>query len=282
MRELDKREVSSVFRERLTRLIERRQENVSAFAARCGLDRSAMSQFLDPRSVRLPRAETLTAIAMTESVSIDWLLGISQDEETVGEVVSLLNIERGRPGTDDSQLTEWHREAAGYKIRYSPSSLPDLLLTKAVTDHQYRSRADRYVDVKLDQARQQLSYTRLPETDLEVVLPMQRLQNLALGVDIWDRLQRGVRQAQLQHMADLMEELYPTFRLFLYDGLVHHCTPFTVFGPKRAAVYIGDMYLVMNQVEHIREFTRHFDNLIREAEVGPDRVAEWVRALKVR
>ncbi len=278
---MDKRKVAEVFRERLSMLIDRRHETVSAFARRCNLDRSALSQFLDRDAVRLPRAETLTAIATRESVSIDWLLGITQDEASFGEVASQLNIETGEHGSGDSLLAEWHREAAGYKIRYVPTYLPDLLVTQAVTDYLFLDRDIEYAGVRRDQARQQLDYSRLPETEMEAILPIQRLQNLAEGADIWGGLQRGVRQAQIEHMIQLIEELYPTFRLFLYDGLKHFCAPFTVFGPKRAAVYLGESYLVVNSVEHIRELSHRFDSMIRVSDIGPDRVADWLRGLKV-
>ena len=137
---MDKREISATFRQRIRLLIERRGSTIAAFSRKCGLDRSALSQFLDEHSVRLPRAETLSAIAAAESVSVDWLLGLSQDEDSFGEVASLWNIEHGTPGERDSVLAEWHRQAAGYKIRYSPSSLPDLLRTTAVTKYEFGSQ----------------------------------------------------------------------------------------------------------------------------------------------
>jgi len=278
---MDKRDVSRVFKDRLATLIERRGESVSAFARRCNLDRSALSQFLDDHVIRLPRAETLNAIALSENISVDWLLGLSQDEGNLGEVVSMYNIEQRKSGSHDSALSEWQREAVGYKIRYSPSSLPDLLRTKAVTDYEFGKSKAAYADVKADISRQQLDYTRLPETDMEVVMPMQRLQNLADGSDIWRELARGARQAQIEQIAHLLDELYPTFRLFLYDGRIHYAAPFTVFGPKRAVVYLGDMYMVINAVEHIRDLTRRFDNMIRVADISPDRASQWVRELKV-
>ena len=135
--------------------------------------------------------------------------------------------------------------------------------------------------MKVDVSQQQLDYSRLPETDMEVVLPWQRLENLAHGSDIWNRLARGARQAQLDHISRLLRELYPTFRLFLYDGSKYYNAPFTVFGPKRAAVYIGDMYLVINSVEHIRELTKRFDDVIRVSEISPDRASDWVESLRV-
>ncbi len=278
---LDKRGVSEQFRERLFHLISRRNESVSAFGRRCGLDRSALSQFLDQSIVRLPRAETLVSISQAEGVSVDWLLGISQDEASFGEVASVLNIETSLSDSSKSLLAKWHEEAAGYKIRYVPSSLPDFFRTKAVIRHEFASLRRGMTDMKEGLQQELLAYNRLPETDMEAIMPLQRLENLANGTDIWSGLAIGARKAQLDTIKQLLDELYPTFRLFLYDGACHFSAPFTVFGPKRASVYLGDMYLVINSVDHIRELARRFDALIRVAEVSPDRAADWVSGLKV-
>ena len=77
---MDKRDLSSLFRERLKMLLQRSDLNQSAFAAAVGIDRSALSQLLSGASTRLPRAETLLNIAAEHKVSLDWLLGLSQDE----------------------------------------------------------------------------------------------------------------------------------------------------------------------------------------------------------
>lgn len=278
---LDKREIAHRFQLRLRSLINRNGETVAAFARRCGVDRSALSQFLDEKSTRLPRSETLASIAAAENLSIDWLLGLSQDELGMGEVSSGFDIEHAGPEQDRSLLAQWHTEAAGYKIRYSPSSLPDLVRTPAVTRYEFGEEKEITADEKAVFARQQLDYSRLPETDMEVVIPFQRLEHLAAGTDIWDGLERGKRQAQIEHMVRLLEELYPTFRLFLFDGRTHFISPFTVFGPKRAAVYLGDMYMVVNSVEHIRQLTRRFDQAIRAAVISPDLAARWLRELRV-
>ena len=80
-------------------------------------------------------------------------------------------------------------------------------------------------------------------------------------------------------MIKLVEELYPTLRWFLYDGLKRYSVPVTIFGPQRAAVYVGQMYLVFNTTEHIRVLTRHFDGLIRAAVVQPPDVPAFLRSL---
>ena len=276
-----KRNICETFKLRLASLIARSGLSVSAFSKRCGLDRSALSQFLNDGSLRLPRSETLVSIAASENVSVDWLLGLSQDEAVVGEVSSVFDIEHASAEQDRSLLAEWHTEAAGYKIRYAPSSLPDLVRTPAVVNYEFGEKQSVQTRDKTEFAREQLDYSRLPETDMEVVMPFQRLENLASGKDIWNGLLRGQRQAQLAHMIHLIEELYPTFRLFLYDGRKHYLSPFTIFGPKRAAVYLGDMYMVINSVEHIRQLTRRFDEAIRLASIPPDRTSDWIKNLKV-
>ena len=37
----------------------------------------------------------------------------------------------------------------------------------------------------------------------------------------------------------------------------------------RAAIYVGDMYLVLNATQPVPALTRHFDNLIRAADRQP-------------
>ena len=277
----DKREVSAEFQQRLRSLIDRRGETLTAFARRCGLDRSALSQFLDTGTTRLPRAEALVMLAASESVSIDWLLGLSQSENAVAEVAGVTGIEAAEGSRGETRLAEWHREAIGYKIRYVPSTLPDLLRTRAVIEYEFKAEVPVMIDAKSDQAEAQLTYSRLPETEMEVVMPWQTLYSLASGSGIWSGLQRGVRQAQLEHMARLLDELYPRFRLFLFDGVKAYSAPYTVFGPKRAAVYMGGMYLVINSVEQIRQLSVRFDQLIRLSAVGPDRASAFVSQLKV-
>ena len=45
--------------------------------------------------------------------------------------------------------------------------------------------------------------------------------------------------------------------------------PYTIFGPTRVVVYIGNMFFVFVATEQIRALTRHFDELIRAAVVQP-------------
>ncbi len=275
---MDKRDLSGVFRERLKLLLQRSDRNQSEFAAAVGIDRSALSQLLSGASTRLPRAETLLNIAVENRVSLDWLLGVSQDEGLTGEIRQSLEIEEGSGAFDRTLLARWHAEAAGTKIRYVPAGIPDLLRTQALIDYE-SDISNRSREVQADETQYRIDYNRRPETDMEVCMPRHTLDIFARGLGVWSGFAENARRAQLAHMAELLDDLYPTFRLFLYDGRLRYSVPYTIFGPYRAAIYVGDMYLVLNATDPIRTLTRHFDNLIRAAEINAHETAAYVRSL---
>jgi transcriptional regulator with XRE-family HTH domain len=275
---MDKRDLSHLFRERLKLMLTRSGQNQSAFAASVGIDRSAMSQLLSGQSTRLPRAETLLNMAATYNVSLDWLLGISQDEGLASEIRESLEIEEGTGSFDRTLLAAWHAEAAGTKIRYVPAGIPDLLRTDAVIDYEAEmTRKNR--DSQIDEKDYRIDYNRRPETDMEVCMPRHMLEIFARGNGVWSGLADAARREQLAHMARLVDDLYPSFRLYLYDGRQRYSIPYTIFGQIRAAIYVGEMYLVLNAVTPVRTLTRHFDNLIRAAEINAHEAAGYCRQL---
>jgi transcriptional regulator with XRE-family HTH domain len=276
----DKRELGPIFRERLEILLARTSVTRSAFAKSIGLDRSALTQLLGTQSTRLPRADTLRRICTEYSISLDWLLGLSQDEKLSAEIKPALELAEADDSNNDTLLERWHKEATGYKIRYVPAQIPDLLRTPDVIAYEYSGRAAPSPSWQLRNAEFRLDYNRQPETDMEVCMPRQRLELLAEGKGLWRGLDRVARQAQLDHMTKLVDELYPGFRLFLYDQRRTYSIPYTVFGPQRAAIFVGEMYMVLNATEHIRSLTRHFDNLIRHAVVSANESAAYLATLK--
>jgi transcriptional regulator with XRE-family HTH domain len=277
---MDRRKTVAAFRERLSEVIERSGLSRMAFAGRAGLDRSTLSQLLSPGNQRLPRAETIAAIAAREQVSVDWLLGLSQEGQIGTDVLpQALEIESDAASPADARLARWHEEAVGYKIRYVPATLPDLLRTEEVIRYEYQEYGARVPKARIEQAEARLAYSRLPETDMEVCSSIQSIEDFARGHGVWSGLPAASRAAQLNAMTVLLDELYPTFRWFLFDGRRRYSVPLTLFGPKRAAVYVGNMYLVFNSTEHIQVLTRHFDDLIRAAVVQPPDVIQVLRGL---
>jgi transcriptional regulator with XRE-family HTH domain len=277
---MDRRKTVEAFRERLSEVIERSGLSRMAFSARVGLDRSTLSQLLSLGNERLPRAETIAAIAAREQVSVDWLLGLSQEGQIGADIVApALEIESGAASPADARLARWHAEAVGYKIRYVPTILPDLLKTEEVIRYEFQEYGAQVPKARIEQAEQRLAYSRLPETDMEVCSSRQSIEDFARGHGVWKGLSVDSRAAQLNAMTVLLDELYPTFRWFLFDGLQRYSVPLTIFGPKRVAVYVGNMYLVLNSTEHIQVLTRHFDDLIRAAVVQPPDVIDFLKGL---
>lgn len=276
---MDKRKLAVLFQQRLRLLFDRSRESQSAFADNVGIDRSALSQLLSGKTARLPRVETLLSIAERHQVSLDWLLGISQDEGLVGALLPSLEIE-----TSDDEgaglLIKWHAEATGSKIRYVPARIPDLLRTPEVIAYE-ASEAHQSAATQVAGTAFRLDYNREPGTDMESCMPLQTLEAFAAGQGIWQGLPKAARQGQLLHMAGLIDDLYPSFRLFLFDGRARFSVPYTVFGSLRAAVFVGRMYLVLHNVDSVRMMQRHFDDLVRDTRIHAHEVAAYIRLLKV-
>jgi transcriptional regulator with XRE-family HTH domain len=264
------REVLETFRDRLVSTIHSSGMNRSAFAEAAGIDRSTLSQLLSPSNRRLPRVETLAAIATRHQVSVDWLLGLTNTESMRAEWMrEQMSFEINALAPNDERLIAWLREAVGHKIRYVPSTLPDLLKTERVIRYEMNAYAATRPEQKIETAAARLAWTRSPDTEFECCTSFQSVEAFARGGGIWRQLPQRDRVAQLDHMSELCRDLYPTLRWFLFDGRERYAAPVTIYGPLRAALYLGQMYLVLTSTEHIRTLTRQFDDLIRGAVIQP-------------
>lgn len=269
-----------LFRRRLETIMSRSALSPSAFARRAGIDRSTLSQLMSDENPRLPRAETLIAIAGASHVSVDWLLGLSQREEIGSEIIeAMLQIETHDRLPADDHFVKWLNEAEGYRIRTVPVALPDFMKTEAVLRFEYRSAFEQAAPSRLEAVQARLDYMIKPENDVEVCVALQTLWALAAGHELWQGLPRDERIAQIRHMAGLYGQAYPGLRLYLYDQRDIYSAPFTVFGPKRAVLFLGHSYLVLNGSDHIRMFARRFDEMIRLAVIQPHTVEKTIRDL---
>ncbi len=277
---LDRRDVLPRFRERLLTVMARSELSQSAFARAAGIDRSTLSQLLAAEGDRLPRLESAVRIARLGGVSLDWLCGLTQREQPGADVLSeSLRIEQDAPGPLEERLVRWLAEAAGYRIRHVPTTLPDALKTEAIIAAEYGHYLTLSPRRSLEITQSRLAYLRLPETEMESCVALQTLQALATGGDVWRGVPARLRRAQLEHIVALCDELYPRFRLFLYDRRQIFSVPLTVFGPLRAAVYLGQSYFVFHSIEHIRVLAEHFDRLVRAAVVQPTEIGRVLRGL---
>lgn len=271
---MNRANIAEIFRSRLDLLLSHERRGTAQFLRDTGVDRSALSQFRDTRQDRLPRAETLRRIAEARHVSIDWLLGLENAPEGRQTVATSVSIERERDEREATPLDRWRTEAEGGKLRYVPSTLPDML-SLACESTNGDARPEAGVEPVLDGVR-------LGDTDVEIAMPRQTLEDLAWQTGLWRGRPAGECRRAIEFMAGACEALYPRLRLYLYDGRETFSAPFTVFGKRRAAIYIGDAYLSVTAQEQVRAFVDRFDTLVRRAAIGPERVHTWLRGLSDR
>ncbi|HWK47708.1 MAG TPA: helix-turn-helix transcriptional regulator [Stellaceae bacterium] len=276
----DRRTTAALFRQRLEDVIAREHPTPSAFARAAEIDRSTLAQLLEETNDRLPRVETLMQIAQTAHVSIDWLVGISQREKMGADIIEeVFQIERHAQSPVDDRFMQWYQEAAGYRIRTIPRSFPDMLKLEDVIQFEYAETRGALATQTLETAQARLAYLRRPETEVEACCTTQVLYGFARGEGVWEGLPAEIRRRQIEHLASLCDELYPRFRLFLYDARQTYSVPLTIFGPLRAILYLGQMYLVFNAREHIQVLSRRFDDVLRAAVVQPPDVPSFAAEL---
>ena len=179
----------------------------------------------------------------------------------------------------DAQLLEWHQEAAGYKVRHVPATLPDILKTESMLDWEYALFRDQRLHLAIRSMRDQLEWLESGVSDYEIALPVHELEACATASGYYAGLDRDVCRQQLNFIADLCRDKFPRLRLFLFDARKVFSAPVTVFGPNLAVVYVGQCYLAFRESQRVRSLTDHFDWLVREASVDARDIPNHIQGL---
>lgn len=229
----------------------------------------------------MPGAHLVAAAARHFDVSADWLLGLSEHQQMASDLVDAsLQVTAATRALIDDQLFQWHQQAAGYKIRHVPTGLPDMLKTHQVLRWEYANHRNRSTEQAIEASERRLDWMRQTSSDLEIALPRQEIELLASGEGYYRDLPADLRRAQLDHFAQVTDQLYPALRVCLYDARQLFSAPLTVFGPLMAAIYIGQNYLVFRDSDRVRILTAHFDQLVRQAETGARELPALLRKLQ--
>ncbi|WP_170586965.1 helix-turn-helix domain-containing protein [Ruegeria arenilitoris] len=277
----DKRDRAAQFRLRLARAMDQRSMSQSALARTIGVDRSTVSQLLTDTGARLPNAHVVGSCASALGVSADWLLSLSNRPESAAELLanSLTMTEAPRALVDE-RIFEWHQEAAGYKIRYVPATLPDMLKTRAVLEWEYAPHLGRTADQAIGASEDRLTWMRGAQSDYEIAMPLYEIHSFAHGTGYYEGLRLQVRLDQIDHMLELCEQLYPRMRIYLFDAKRLYSAPVTIFGPLLCVFYAGSHYMAFRDRDRIEIFTRHFDTLVREADLTARHFPTHLRQLR--
>jgi transcriptional regulator with XRE-family HTH domain len=277
---IDKRDRALLFRQRLANAMAEQSVSQSALARNTGVDRSTISQILKGDK-RLPNAQLAADCAAVLGISADWLLGLTDRPEPLAEILatSMTMTEAPRAMFDDA-IFAWHREAAGYKIRHVPATLPDMLKTRAMVQWEYAPQLGRTAEQAIGAFEDQLDWLRGARSDYEIALPLDELQSFAEATGYYNGLSVQVRQDQLDRLLRLTDQFYPSLRIYLFDARRVFSSPVTIFGPLLAVVYLGRHYIAFRDSSRVASITQHFDWLVREASITARDVGAHLQTLR--
>ena len=277
---VDKRDRSTLFRVRLSEAMKLRGLSQSALARETGVDRSTVSQILGP-GTRLPNAQLAADCAAVLGISADWLLGLTDRPEPLADLLATsLSITEAPRALIDQRIFDWHREAAGYKIRHVPATLPDMLKTREMVQWEYEPQLGRTAEQAIGAFEDRLAWMRGARSDYEIAMPLHELEAFAQGTGYYAGLPPDVRRGQLEQLTTLADQLYPSLRLYLFDARRVFSAPVTVFGPLLAVVYLGRHYLAFRDTARVESMTQHFDWLVKEAAFGARETAAHLGSLR--
>jgi len=266
---IDKRLRAAQFRSRLIAAMERKSLSQSALARAAGVDRSTISQLLAGSGARLPNAQVVGECASALGVSADWLLSLSDRPETAADIMATsLSLTEAPRALVDRQIFDWHKEAAGYKIRHVPASLPDMLKTAEMLEWEYAPHLGRTTAQAIGASEDRLAWMRASHSDYEIALPLHEITSFAEATGYYTDLPADIRRAQIDRLIALNDQFYPRLRVYLFDARRVFSAPITIFGPLLAVLYVGRNYVAFRDTERVQAFTSHFDNLVREAGIS--------------
>jgi len=265
----DKRDRALIFRTRLSAAMAQSGLSQADVARHIGADRSTVSQLLATDSARLPNAQIVGECASALGVSSDWLLGLSARPERAADLIAAaMSMTEAPRALVDEQIFAWHQEAAGYKIRHVPAALPDMLKTPEMLRWEYEPSLGRTTEQAMNASHDRLTWMRQGRSDYEMAMPVHELGSFARAEGYYAGLSADIRLRQIDFFLALHDQLYPTLRVVLFDARRLYSAPVTVFGPLLAVLYLGRNYLAFRDTERIQAISRHFDNLVREADIS--------------
>lgn len=279
-RKMDKRDRADLFRKRLLEALEGSGLSRSDLARQSGAQRSTIAQLLNAADARLPNAHLAANVAQILNVSSDWLLGLTHRRETSAELlVTSFKLTDAQRSPADRQLAQWLNEARGQKIRHIPTTLPDILKTRAFLEYEYESMLEKTPEQASSQSEDGLRFMSEPGSDYEFCVSSEMLQQLLRGDGYWRDCPGDIRREQIRFMISRLRDLYPSLRLYVYNIKRVYSAPLTVFGNFLAIVYIGNHYIVYTEPHQINSMTVHFNDLVKAAQIDASIIADRIEEM---
>jgi lambda repressor-like predicted transcriptional regulator len=242
---IDKRGRANVFRDRLTAAMAEAGTSRAALARGRGIDRSTITQMLSTEDVRMPGGHVVANMA-TGAGGIERLASGPVGPARAGQRVDrhvAFDLGGGPRQRADDQIFAWHEEAAGYKIRHVPATMPDVLKTDALMEWEYAPAKVKTPGQAIAAAHARLEWMRGTTSDYEIAIPLHEFESFVSGTGYYAGLAPDLRREQLRWFAEVYDQLFPSLRLFLYDARTVFSAPLTIFGPRLAVIYVGRHYV---------------------------------------
>ena len=175
---MDKREIAAAFRERLQVLLGDERGGIGGFPARHRHRPLGAQPVPRPRRSTACRGPRPCAASPRRAASPPTGSSASRTRpEGRQEVTPSVQIESAETPGGGSPIDQWRREAAGMKLRYVPSNLPDMLgLAEDEPAAARPAPASR---------RTSSAASVLGDMDVEIAMPVQTLRDLSQGGGLW-------------------------------------------------------------------------------------------------
>lgn len=272
------REFRQNFQYRLAKAFKEAEITKAELSRLTDVDRSTITQLLKKDNMRLPRADTVAALAAGLNTTSDWLLGLTNEKASKSNIVQeILSIKKADKYSPVEQtLLRWHQKYYNDKIRYVASTIPDQLKTLSTIgfEHKHFYTSEQVRQLAISEERQK--YTSMHQRDFEVCASLELVELFIKGHGVWQGMPRKDRIEQIEYMIEKIDEHYPDYRLYLYDSLKCLSPQITIFGRMRAAIGVGYMYFAYNTPDHIEALIQHFNTLIKEAPVKAHEIISYL------
>lgn len=271
---------AALFQARLRNTLKSAELSQAKLADLIGSDRSTISQILSEQSTRVPSAHLVAQIAEALGITSDWLLGLTDRPERPTELIAAhMSVTEALRSPYDEQIAQWLDESVGYKVRHVPATLPDMLKTEALQRWEYQDSFAKTPAQAVRATEDLVSWIGTSGSDYEIAFPVHELTSFALGQGYYASLPQAVRIEQLLHIRAVHKLLFPRLRITLFDAQTVYSAPITVYGPQRAALYIGRYHFAFREKEQINRLIEHFDWLVREAVVDSKEIEQYITDL---
>lgn len=155
-----------------------------------------------------------------------------------------------------------------------------MLKTQALLEWEYTPHLGRTARQAIGASTDRLAWMRSARSDYEIAMPMYELHSFAHATGYYAGLPLDTRLEQLDQFDQLIDQLYPRLRIYLFDARKLYSAPVTIFGPLLCVLYAGGHYLAFRDRDRIDTFTGHFDVLVREASISARDMAQHLRELR--